>query len=170
MHNNIIAIIPARGGSVGIPRKNIIDFCGKPLLAWSIEQALAVEKVSSVWVTSDSDEILATAMQYGARPIKRPAAISDGEASSESAWLHALNYIETQQETPVDVVLGLQATSPLRESQDIKRAVDIFEQNSLDSLFSAAELMDFLIWRKEGGVFKSLNYDYTAREIGRAHV
>ena len=76
MHNNIIAIIPARGGSVGIPRKNIIDFCGKPLLAWSIEQALAVEKVSSVWVTSDSDEILATAMQYWAKPIKKPPTIS----------------------------------------------------------------------------------------------
>ena len=68
-----VAIIPARGGSKGIPNKNIIDFCGKPLLAWSIEQAKAVPGIASVWVTSDSDLILATASQFGARTIARPA-------------------------------------------------------------------------------------------------
>ena len=115
--NHIAAIIPARGGSKGIPNKNIINFCGKPLIAWSILQALAVEKISSVWVTSDSEEILEIAQSYGALAIKRPSEISGNDASSESAWLHAINYIEGLGKK-IDLVIGMQATSPLRASSD----------------------------------------------------
>jgi CMP-N-acetylneuraminic acid synthetase len=70
---NIQCIIPGFGGSQGIFKKNIINFCGKPLLAWTIDQCINAEKVSDVWVSSDDDDILNIAAQYGAKIIKRPS-------------------------------------------------------------------------------------------------
>jgi len=75
------AVILARGGSKGIPGKNIINFCGKPLLAWTIEQCLQAESVNGVWVSSDDEKILAVAEKYGAQLIERPAEISDDFAT-----------------------------------------------------------------------------------------
>jgi CMP-N,N'-diacetyllegionaminic acid synthase len=171
---NVAAVIPARGGSKGISGKNIIEFCGKPLLAWSIEQAAAAQGVASVWVSSDSDEILEVAGRYGARPVKRPEAISGDTATSESAWLHALDTIEAHGER-LDIMLAMQATSPLRESSDIERALQDFQRQGCDSLFSCAELEDFFIWEKDGqGNYLSLNYDYLNRkrrqDVGRQYV
>ena len=90
---NIVTIIPARGGSKGIPKKNIIDFCGKPLLAWSIKQALESNSVNEVFVSSDDDIILEEAKNYGAKTIKRPAELATGTAKSEDTLLHALDTI-----------------------------------------------------------------------------
>ena len=92
---NCVAIIPARGGSKGIPGKNLLKLAGKPLIAWSIEHALKSSKIDSVWVTSDSDEILSVSVAYGAKAIKRPASISGDKATSEEAWIHALKKIQT---------------------------------------------------------------------------
>src|SRR3990172_8734101 len=102
-----VVIILARGGSKGIPRKNIIDFCGKPLMAWTIEQCLAARGVDSVWVSSDSEEILDVGSAYGAYPIQRPEELSGDMATSESGWLHALEVIEKIVGT-VDLVLAPQ--------------------------------------------------------------
>ena len=95
----IVAVIPARGGSRGIPGKNLVDFCGKPLVAWSIEQARASRRIAETYVSSDSAEILAVAERYGAVPIERPAHLSGDAASSESAWRHALDLIESDGRT-----------------------------------------------------------------------
>lgn len=91
---NTIAIIPARGGSKGIPGKNLLPFCGKPLLAWSIEQALSSKYIKSVYVSSDDDEILEVAESYGAIGIKRPKELATDTSTSEEALLHTLNYKE----------------------------------------------------------------------------
>ena len=161
---NIVAIIPARGGSQGIPKKNIIDFCGKPLIAWSIKQALVVPQISSVWVTSDSDEILAVAQDYGARPIKRPEALSGASASSESAWLHAIDYIEDAT-SEIDLVLAMQATSPLRAPSDLADGIAQFDTGQYDSLLSVTEIEDFFIWRQDAQAgAQSVNYDYKSRK------
>ncbi len=158
-----VAIIPARGGSKGIPRKNIVDLCGKPLIAWSILQARAARGVDSVWVTSDSAEILDVAVSHGANPIRRPAEISGDEASSESAWLHALDTIETGG-TRIDLAIGMQATSPIRESADIDRALAQFERERLDSLLTCCEVEDFFIWRYgPDGQPVGVNHDYKNR-------
>jgi len=139
------------------------DFCGKPLLAWSIEQAKSAKTVSSVWVSSDSDEILDVAKQFGAGIIRRPDEISNDSASSEAAWLHASSVLE-KQDISVDVVLGIQATSPIRNTYDFDEALKYFELNHYDSLFSCTELNDFLFWKqdKEGNYY-SCNYDYKLR-------
>jgi N-acylneuraminate cytidylyltransferase len=162
---NIVAIIPARGGSKGIPGKNVIDFCGKPLLAWSILQALDAKSVSRVYVSSDDDHILQVATSYGAHPIRRPAELASDTSSSETALLHVLDEIGRSAAMVPDLVVFLQATSPLREPEDIDGAVHKIIAAHADSLFSAAVLEDFCVWKKTGGEFKGLTFDPFNRGI-----
>jgi N-acylneuraminate cytidylyltransferase len=154
----IIAIIPARGGSKGIPQKNIVDFAGKPLIAWTIEQAKTSSLISKVYVSSDSPEILAVANNYGAIPILRTKEISGDKASSESALLHTLDQLR---EDP-DLVVFLQATSPLRKPDDIDNAINQLIKNNADSLLSLTETQEF-IWEKSEEAFKPLTYDLNYR-------
>jgi CMP-N,N'-diacetyllegionaminic acid synthase len=153
-----VAIIPARGGSKGLPRKNLAPCCGKPLLAWSILQARGARRIDSVWVSSDDQEILEVAGGYGARPIRRPAELSGDEASSESAWAHALEQIE-REGAEVELVVGMQATSPVRESADLDGAVERFRREGLDSLFSCCAIEDFFIWERSQGALRGVNHD-----------
>lgn len=145
----MITIIPARGGSKGLPNKNIRTFCGKPLLAWSILQA-----PKPVYVSSDSDEILAIGREYGAIGIKRPAELANDTASSESALLHALEDIPEASK-----VIFLQPTSPLRLPDDIARAINIFDRTEADSLFSCCELDDFCAWTEDNEGLRGLTFD-----------
>lgn len=161
----ISVIIPARGGSKGIPGKNIMNFCGRPLISWSIEQAKTSACVSRVYVTSDSDEILSVAARDGAVPVVRPAAISTDTASTESALLHALDQMEAVENNKPEAVVLLQATSPLRIKDDIDRACRLFEQKGADSLFSASVLEDFCVWRAHAGRMDSVTFDYKNRGI-----
>ncbi len=154
----IITIIPARGGSKGIPGKNIIDFCGKPLLAWSILQARNTQAIDEVFVTSDNDDILKVAEKYGAIPIQRPLELATDTATSESTILHALNIIKEQFNEPTLVVF-LQATSPLRDSNDIEAAINTLIKQNADSLFSAALLDDFCVWQKSDKNLQGLTFD-----------
>ena len=159
---NIHSIIPARGGSKGIHNKNIIDFCGKPLIAWTIEQCLSSKYVSNVWVTSNSQEILDVAEKYGAKTIRRPDDISGDLASSESAWVHAIEAI--QKDTEVDLVLAPQVTSPLREVKDIDNAIELFQKEKYDSMFSASMAEDLFFWGESNTGLNSVNYDYKNRK------
>lgn len=159
-----VAIIPARGGSKGLPKKNIRPFCGKPLIAWSIEQALQAKDIDSVWVTSDSDEILKASEAFGAKPILRPPEISGDTASSESAWLHAVEYVLAQ-EVKAETVLAIQCTSPIREASDFSKAIEDFQSSEFDSMLSVSELNTFFIWERDAGkeTFHSANYDHRKR-------
>ena len=159
---NIHSIIPARGGSKGIHNKNIIDFCGKPLIAWTIEQCLSSKYVSNVWVTSNSQEILDVAEKYGAKTIRRPDDISGDLASSESAWMHAIEVIQKDME--IDLVLAPQVTSPLREVKDIDSAIELFQKEKYDSMFSASVAEDLFFWEESNTGFDSVNYDYKNRK------
>jgi CMP-N,N'-diacetyllegionaminic acid synthase len=157
-----IVIIAARGGSKGIPKKNLIKINGLPLIAWSIFQAKKCKSIDSVWVTSDDDEILSVASKYGANRIKRPKKISGDKASSELAWEHAVKFI-TLKKVKIDTIVALQPTSPIRESSDIESALNYFNKKKFDSLLSVTELEDFFVWEntKEGPL--SMNYDYKKR-------
>lgn len=156
---DVIAIIPARGGSKGIPAKNLIDFCGKPLLAWSILQAREAKTISQVYVSSDDAEIQVTAARFGAVPITRPPELATDTASSEEALGHALTEIEKSTEATPDLVVFLQATSPLREPEDIDGAVAKLLETQADSLFSMAIMEDFCLWTQQGGSLRGLNFD-----------
>jgi len=163
---NVVAIIIARGGSKGIPKKNIMNFCGKPLVAWTIMQCLASRKISDVWVSSDSDEILEISKEYGANIIKRPDEISGDTESSESAWLHAVNYIESEVGcTNIDYVLAPQVTSPLRESCDFSNAIKQIAIEDSDSLLSVTKIEDFFVWEQdEKKIPEPVNYNYLDRK------
>ena len=139
---NIAAIIPARGGSKGILNKNLIPICGHPLVTWSIHQANSSKKVSSVWVTSDDEKILQISKQYGSKIINRPLELAMDTSSSESAWIHAIEYLSNQNIFP-DVIVGMQATSPIRDSEDIDIAIDVFLRNNYDSLLTVNEIEDY---------------------------
>ena len=159
-----VAVILARGGSQGIPGKNLRDFCGKPLVAWTVEHARDAARIDSVWVSSDDPEILAVGEAYGASPIERPQAISDGTASSESGWLHALDVL-SEKGIVVTRMIAPQCTSPVRSAQDFDGALTLFEDEKLDSLFSATPIPDFNIWRPQAdGTLDSYTYDYRRRE------
>jgi CMP-N,N'-diacetyllegionaminic acid synthase len=148
----IATIIPARGGSKGIPHKNILPFCGKPLIAWSIEQS-----PFPVYVSTDDLAIYNTAADYGAYPIRRPPELATDTASSESALRHAIDAIGD-----VDTVIFLQATSPIRTPDDISNALKIFQDGGYDSLFSMCRLDDYCIWEDRNGL-ASVNFDWKNR-------
>ena len=151
---NIAAIIPARGGSKGIPNKNIVSLCDHPLISWSIHQAKLSKKITSVWVTSDDSEILDISKRYGANIITRPSKISTDKSSSESAWIHAIEHLEKFNNFP-EIIIGMQATSPIRDYQDLDNAINSFINHKYDSLLTVGEIEDYFIWKLDNN--KKLN-------------
>ena len=158
-----VAIIPARGGSKSIPKKNIIPVAGKPVIAWTIEQSLRTKSISETYVTTDDNEISKVAAQYGAKVIPRPKEISGDTDTSESALMHALDYLKEQKGIESDVVVFLQCTSPLRKKDDIANAVKLFSRENADSLMSVTILDDLTLWEKEHNNWRSVNFDYRRR-------
>ena len=158
----VVAIVLARGGSKGLLNKNILPICGKPLIGWTIEHCFD-GGIDEVFVSSDSDEILTIAKNYGAHLIKRPDSISTDTASSESGWLHGLEFVEDRS-GQVDWVFAPQVTSPLREKSDVQLGVDLAKTDKYDSLFSCNVIEDFFIWEDQGGVMNSVNYDWRNRQ------
>lgn len=158
----VLAIVPARGGSKGIVRKNMQPVAGRPLLAHTLEQARQTPAITRVVVSTDDEEIGATAREYGAEVIRRPAEISGDEATSESALLHALDHLKRAEGYEPDLVVFLQATSPLRGPDDIQNAISTLGEQRADSLFSACRFGGF-IWRRDGDQVRSVNYDYRER-------
>lgn len=161
MNSKTLAIIPARGGSKGIPRKNIKNIAGKPLIAWSIEQALASQSIDRVIVSTDDDEIADVAMQYGADvPFRRPAELANDTAATEPSLVHTLEWLQQHEGYRPDNVVLLQATSPVRKPGAIDLAVRQFQQEGADSLLSVSEFWHFL-W--QGKSSPTALYDYRNR-------
>jgi CMP-N,N'-diacetyllegionaminic acid synthase len=135
---SIVAFIPARGGSKGVPQKNIKLLAGKPLIAWSIEQTLASDLIDRVIVSTDCPDIASVAKKYGAEvPFLRPDSISDDKATTESAMLHCCDYLEQRNELP-ELFLLVQATSPIRSENQFDNAINYFKNNNYDSLLTVS--------------------------------
>ncbi len=162
MSRKILALIPARGGSKGIPGKNLVPLGGKPLLVHSLEQALATLAVDRVVVSTDDDAIARCAIEHGAEVVRRPAELASDEASSESALSHALDALKASDGYEPDLVVFLQATSPLRAPGDVGRAIRTLDRQGADSLFSASPLHGF-VWRRQGAELEALTYDVRRR-------
>lgn len=124
----ILGITPARGGSKGLPKKNIRPLAGKPLLAWTIEAALAAKSLNHYVVSTENAEIAQVAREYGAAIIERPLELATDEASTMSVLQHALTH------TPADVVVLLQATCPIRRTGLIDACIERFLTRGADSL------------------------------------
>ena len=162
---NIVAIIPARGGSKRVPRKNLLPLGGYPMIAYSIIHARRSRLVSEVYVSTDDDEIAAVSRSFGAKVIDRPGHLSGDEASSESALLHALDVLQSEGAADPDLVVFLQGTSPVRKPDDIDHAIEKLLSESADSLLAACENSRF-IWavNPESGQPHALNYNYQKRQ------
>ncbi len=149
---SIVGIIPARGGSKGIPRKNLRDIAGKPLIAYTIEAARGAKLLTKVIVSTDDKEIAATATSHGAEvPILRPSELAKDNSPTIHAIQHMVRHIEDQG-GKVDVAVTLQPTSPLRESVDIDGAVKILLDTGADSVISvtAAKYSPYLMFTLNG--------------------
>jgi N-acylneuraminate cytidylyltransferase len=131
-----LAVIPARGGSKRIPRKNIKEFCGKPMIAWSIEAAIRSGCFDQVVVSTDDAEIADVARQYGASvPFMRPAELSDDYTGTLPVIRHAIEWFNGQGQT-VEQVCCLYATAPFVRVEDIQRGLQILEETGSDYAFS----------------------------------
>ncbi|HGM6755772.1 TPA: acylneuraminate cytidylyltransferase family protein [Serratia marcescens] len=156
-----LAIIPARGGSKGIPKKNIKEIAGKPLIAWSIEQALSSSSIERVIVSTDCEDIAAVAREYGAEvPFMRPAHLANDTAATEPALLHTLEWLAEHDNYHPDYTVLLQATSPVRKDDAIDSAIKKILEKKADSLLSVCEFWHFL-WENEDN--PQAYYDYLNR-------
>jgi len=133
--NKIIAIIPARGGSKGIPKKNIIVLNGKPLIAYTIEAALKSKYISEVVVSSEDEEILKVSKKFGANIIKRPYKLAHDVSPCEPVILNVLKELKKNKKG-FDVIVLLQPTSPLRDAIDIDNAIELFFKKNATALIS----------------------------------
>lgn len=135
----VIGIIPARGGSKGLPGKNTLPMCGKPLIAWTIEKALKSKYLDLVLVSTDSDEIARISRGYGASvPFLRPAELATDESTTYAAIRHALEFLSRKDGRTFDLTVLLEPTSPLREDDDVDRMLEILEAraSNFDSIIS----------------------------------
>ena len=163
-NKKILAIIPARGGSKSIPKKNIVSLAGKPLIAWTIEAALRSKHINKVVVSSDSDEILAVAKKYGAEQIKRPAHLATDKALPEPVVHHVLDHLKKKEKYLPGVLIYLQPTSPLRTFKDIDEAFNKFFNSKATAAISVYELdkkyLKAFLVNKDGFLKGSVNDEY----------
>jgi len=157
----IVAIIPARGGSKGIPKKNIIDLAGKPLIAHNILAAKSSHNIVDVYVSTDDKEIAATAVKYDAKVIERPFEFATDKSKSEEALLHFAEKVN------FDILVFLQCTAPLTSAEDIDMAIKTYLDGNYDSVLSVTIdhggfLCGSFLWDKDGN---SINYDYNNRPM-----
>jgi CMP-N-acetylneuraminic acid synthetase len=150
-----IAIIPARGGSKGVPGKNLRPVGGVPLVARAARAALASALIDEVWISTDDEAIAQAAREAGAGVIDRPAALAGDEASSEAALLDALEQLDSDP----DVLVFIQATSPFIDAQALHGAIERVRDGENDVVFSAVETYEFL-WTSAGN---GINHDAAMR-------
>jgi len=136
-----LAIIPARGGSKRLPRKNVLDLEGKPLITWSIKAGLESEYIDKVVVSSDDEEILSISAKFGAEVVKRPDTLASDTSTTFDAIKHTLDNVEGY-----EYVVLLQPTSPLRSAKQIDEAIELLEAKNADAVVSVCEMEHSPLW------------------------
>ncbi|GAA3898442.1 N-acylneuraminate cytidylyltransferase [Streptomyces gulbargensis] len=158
----VLAVIPARGGSKGVPAKNLAAVAGVPLVARAVRACLGAPPVTHVVVSTDDAAIAAAARTAGAEAVQRPAGLSGDTATSESAVLHALDAFEATHGRTADVVLLVQCTSPFLTSAEIAEAAGRILEGAADTAFTGAPSHGFL-WRATDGGAEGVNHDKAHR-------
>jgi YrbI family 3-deoxy-D-manno-octulosonate 8-phosphate phosphatase len=158
-----VAVIPARGGSKGIPCKNVRLVAGQPLIAHTITSARQAAYVTRVIVSTDDAEIAAVSAQYGAEVVWRPSELSGDTAPSEAALLHVLGFLQQTEGTLPDLVIFLQCTSPLTLPEDIDGTVQALLDAQADSALATTPFHYFLWQRGEAGEAVGINHDKRER-------
>lgn len=159
----VVAIILARGGSKGIPRKNVMEFHGRPLIAWTILQVIEAG-ISEVYVSTDDSEIADVAIEYGAKVIARPAELAGDTASSDEGVIHAINELGLSDGA---LVVMPQVTSPLRWAAHIAAVTQLVAEGNFESAFTANRIDDICVWSL-GEAPRSVTYDFESRAMRQA--
>lgn len=159
----ILAIIPARGGSKGLPNKNLLMMGGVPLITWTINAALESALITRVVVSTDSDKIAKAAIRAEAEPIQRPNEISGDGASSESALIHTLDSLRDAEHYEPDLVVFLQCTSPFRADGILDEAITELNEKGADSLLSVTEHTARMFELDDNGFAKPINHKVNVR-------
>lgn len=167
--HSILAIIPARGGSKGVPRKNIRLLAGKPLIAWTIEAAKKSKYIDRIVVSTEDDEIRDIALKFGAEiPFLRPAELAKDDTPSIAPILYTVKKISADEKREFDFILLLQVTSPLRNERHIDEAIEnlIKNEDKFDSLISVTELEHPVYWNRIVGSNRELKnfIEYSRKE------
>jgi len=144
----ILGLIPARGGSKGLPRKNVRPLLGKPLIAWTIEQALASKHLDRVVVSTDDEEIAEISKKYGAEvPFMRPKELARDNAKGIDVVFHAMDWFRKNgRDRQYDLIMLLQPTSPLRTAEDIDKAVELLFFKKAKAIVSVCEVDHHPLW------------------------
>jgi len=141
----IVAIIPARGGSKGLPKKNIKELCGKPLICYTIESAIKSNLIDRIVVSTDDEEIARIASKYHEINVcMRPSELSTDTASTASALIHACNFLNQNESIDIDYVLTLEPTSPFRSLNTIKKTINLLTNGNFDSVVTVTEFKSVL--------------------------
>lgn len=150
-----VALIPLRGGSKSIPKKNIRPIGGRPLCAWTLQAAADCAHIDAVYVSTDSDEIkqVVLGLGLGVQVIDRPAEYATDEASTESVMTHFMSQVS------FGLLVTIQATSPLLQAKDLEHALEAFERHGYDTMLSAVRVKRFF-WNNDA---TPINYDPSAR-------
>ncbi len=139
-NHSILCVIPARGGSKGLPGKNIKELSGKPLIAYSIEQAKGAKYVDRIIVSTENREIADIARRYGAEvPFMRPRKLATDDCSIIDVLLHAMDWMENKEKCKFDILALLHATAPLRTTEDIDNSIKLLVDKKADNVFSVTE-------------------------------
>lgn len=163
----ILGLIPARGGSKGIKNKNIVDLCGKPLIAYTIDAACNSSYIDNIVVTTDSENIAEISKKWGGEvPFLRPKELAEDTSTTLEAVLHAIRILENKGQL-FDVLVLLQPTSPLRTTEDIDNAIRIFFEKDRQAVVGVSEVDDHPILvrtlGKKGKLEKLLSLNSTCR-------
>ena len=161
----MLAIIPARGGSKGIPRKNIVPLAGKPLIEYSIRAALSTRLIDRLVVSTDDSEIENVSLNAGAEVVKRPESISGDTSSSEIALLHVLDYLAQREGYIPDILVFLQCTSPLTLAEDIDGTIKKLLASHADTALAVAPFHYYLWKENEKGELQGINHDKQHRPM-----
>lgn len=145
----MISIIPARGGSKGLPGKNILPLCGKPMIAYTIEAAKQSKYIDRVIVSTDDQNIADIALQYGAEvPFLRPDFLASDTAQAVDNYIYTIERLSKEWNTPIEEFVVLQPTSPLRIAEDIDGAIEMFMEKQADSVISYTPEAHPVRWHK----------------------
>ncbi len=163
----ILAVIPARGGSKGLPRKNVLEISGKPLIAWTAGEAKKARGITRLICSTEDDEIAAAAAAAGCEvPFKRPPELASDTARTAQVVMHAVKFFENKGER-FDAVMCLQCTTPLRTSSDIEAAIKLYEGSGAKSLVSVCEVSESPYWMYTidagGKLSKLIDSDYSSQ-------
>jgi len=161
---SVIAIIPARGGSKGIPKKNIINVAGKPLISYVIEAAKSSKFISKVFVSTDDDEIATVAKEFNADVIMRPSELSKDDSPSELALLHVIDHLKKNGQKNPEIIVFLQCNCPLTSFDDIDQTIIKLLSENADTSFTGTPSHYFLWTENSNGEAITINHDKNVRK------